>query len=78
MGLIGDDVVARQDKVLQRYGLPTRLPGVDRDAVRRAMSVDKKTTAGTIRWVLLEGIGKAVTRNDVPEELVQAAIADVT
>jgi 3-dehydroquinate synthetase len=78
MGLIGDDVVARQDKVLQQYGLPTRLPGVDRDAVRRAMSVDKKTTAGTIRWVLLEGIGKAVTRNDVPEELVQAAIAGVT
>ena len=78
MGLIDDDVVARQDTVLQRYGLPTKLPGVDRDAVRQAMSVDKKTTAGNIRWVLLEGVGRAVTRNDVPEELVQAAIADVT
>ncbi len=78
MGLVGVDVVARQDKVLKQYGLPTRMPGADRDAIRRAMSVDKKTTAGNIRWVLLEGIGKAVTRNDVPEDLVQAAIADVT
>jgi len=78
MGLVGDDVVARQDKVLKQYGLPTRMPGADRDAIRRAMSVDKKTMAGNIRWVLLEGIGHAVTRNDVPEDLVQAAIADVT
>ena len=78
MGLVGDDVVERQDKVLKLYGLPTRMPGADREAVRRAMSVDKKTTAGNIRWVLLEGIGHAVTRNDVPEELVQAAIAEVT
>ncbi len=78
MGLIGDDVVLRQDKALKLYGLPTRMPGADREAIRRAMSVDKKTTAGNIRWVLLEGIGCAVTRNDVPEELVQAAIAEVT
>ena len=78
MGLVGDDVVERQDKALKLFGLPTRMPGADREAVRRAMSVDKKTTAGSIRWVLLEGIGHAVTRNDVPEDLVQAAIADVT
>ena len=78
MGLIDDEVVARQDKVMQRFGLPTTLPGVDRSAVRRAMSVDKKTSAGAIRWVLLEGIGRAVTRNDVPEELVEAALTEVT
>jgi len=71
-------VVSRQDKALKLYGLPTRIPGADREAIRRAMGVDKKTTAGNIRWVLLEGIGHAVTRNDVPEELVQAAIAEVT
>ena len=78
MGLIGDEVVSRQDKVLKLYGLPTRIPGADREAIRRAMGVDKKKTDGNIRWVLLEGIGYAVTRNDVPEELVQAAIAEVT
>ena len=78
MGLIGDEVVSRQDKALKLYGLPTRIPGADREAIRRAMGVDKKKTAGNIRWVLLEGIGYAVTRNDVPEEFVRAAIAEVT
>ena len=57
MGLIGQDVVDRQDRLLERFGLPTRCPGVDRETVRRAMGVDKKAVDGTLRWVLLEGRG---------------------
>ena len=78
MGLIDDDLVARQDALLKRFNLPTSLPGADRDAVRQAMSVDKKTTAGSIRWVLLEGCGRSTTRNDVPAEIVEEALAAVT
>ena len=78
MGLIDDDLVARQDATLRRFNLPTSLPGADRDAVRRAMSVDKKTSAGSIRWVLLEGCGRSLTRNDVPAEVVEEALAAVT
>ena len=77
MGLIDDDLVKRQDTLLRRFNLPTTLPGVDRDAVRRAMSVDKKTSSGAIWWVLLEGIGRSVTRNDVPPEMVEDALAAV-
>ena len=55
-----------------------RCPGADRDAVRAAMSVDKKTASGAIRWVLLEGVGRSVTRNDVPSEIVEDALAAVT
>ncbi len=78
MGLIDDDLVERQDALLRRFNLPTSFPGADRDAVRRAMSVDKKTAAGSIRWVLLEGLGRSVTRNDVPAEVVEAALEAVT
>ena len=42
------------------------------------MSVDKKTSSGAIRWVLLEGVGRSVTRNDVPSEIVEDALAAVT
>ena len=35
---------------------------------------DKKIAAGAISWVLLEGIGNAVTRNDVPPALVRDAV----
>ena len=78
MGLIDDELVARQDALLRRFKLPTSFPGADRDAVRAAMSVDKKTSSGAIRWVLLEGVGRSVTRNDVPSEIVEDALAAVT
>ncbi|MDE2900670.1 MAG: 3-dehydroquinate synthase, partial [Chloroflexota bacterium] len=78
MGLIGDDLVERQDALLRRFNLPTSFPGADRDAVRQAMSVDKKTSAGSIRWVLLDGLGTSLTRNDVPAEIVEDALAAVT
>ena len=78
MGLIGDDLVERQDALLRRFNLPTSFPGADRDAVRQAMSVDKKTSAGSIRWVLLDGLGTSLTRNDVPAEVVEEALAAVT
>ena len=78
MGLIGDDLVERQDALLRRFNLPTSFPGADRDAVRQAMSVDKKTSAGSIRWVLLDGLGSSLTRNDVPAEVVEDALTAVT
>ncbi len=78
MGLIDAGTVARQDRLLTRFGLPVRYPQVDVDAVRRAMQVDKKVAAGAINWVLLEGVGRAVVRADVPAELVEAALRQVT
>ena len=33
------------------------------------MALDKKVHAGRIRWVLLEDIGRATLRDDVPPEL---------
>ena len=78
MGLIGQDVVDRQDSLLERFGLPTRCPGVDRETVRRAMGVDKKAVDGTLRWVLLEDVGRATLRADVPSEVVEAALQEVT
>jgi 3-dehydroquinate synthetase len=41
------------------------------EAVLNATLVDKKSSGGRIRWVLLERIGKAVTRDDVPPDLVR-------
>ena len=78
MGLIGQDVVDRQDRLLERFGLPIRCPGVDRETVRRAMGVDKKAVDGTLRWVLLEDVGRATLRADVPSEVVEAALQEVT
>ena len=73
-GLLDADAVERQADMLRSFGLPLRFEGVSVDAIEEAMRSDKKVSAGSIRWVLLDGIGNAVTRNDVPPELVRETI----
>ena len=68
------DDVERQKKVLQAYGLPVSAPGLNSEAIISAMTSDKKTTGGSINWVLLDGIGKAVTNNEVPDKYVSEAL----
>ena len=78
MGLMSDAEVERQREALSAYGLPLAAPGVDANDVSEAMRSDKKTSGGNIRWVLLDGIGNATTRNDVPIELVSETLRSLT
>jgi 3-dehydroquinate synthase len=77
MGLLDPDVAERQRRVLERYGLPTNADKLDRSALLSAMALDKKVSGKTIRWVLLEGIGRPVLRDDVSDDIVQAALDEV-
>ena len=70
LGLIADDVINRQRMLLQKFGLPTSCNDVDLDRVLKAMELDKKVRKKAIRWVLLEGIGKVVVRDDVPQQII--------
>ena len=71
LGMLSGDEVERQRAVLEAFGLPVSCQGIDLAAAYEAMSVDKKTSGGSIRWVLLDGIGHAVTRSEVSQELVR-------
>ena len=75
MGLMSDAEVERQRSVLEAYGLPLSATGVAPGSVLEAMRSDKKVAGGAIRWVLLDGIGNAITRNDVPAELVDDVLS---
>ena len=68
------DDVERQKEVLQAYGLPISAPGLNSEAIISAMTSDKKTTGGSINWVLLDGIGKAITNSEVPDKYVSEAL----
>jgi 3-dehydroquinate synthetase len=41
------------------------------------MALDKKVSGKSIRWVLLEGIGRPVLRDDVPKKVVEAVLGEV-
>ena len=78
MGLIPDEVVERQRRVLERFQLPLTAPGIDPDVILDKMTRDKKTEAGSLRWVLLEGVGQSVVRRDVPPDLVRETVRELT
>ena len=77
MGLLAEDVIARQKAVLHQFKLPISADGLDRERIMAAIAVDKKVQANEVRWVLLEGIGRPVVRHDVPPEVVEAALDTV-
>jgi 3-dehydroquinate synthase len=59
LGLAPADVVERLERLLERAGLPTALPAdLGADALALAMKADKKATAGRIRFVAVEAIGR--------------------
>ncbi len=74
MGLLSQEVWDRQRRLLQRFDLPLTAPDGDPELVLKTMSMDKKTVAGAIRWVLLEDVGKTAVRRDVPPGLVETAV----
>ena len=78
MGMIGDDVIRRQAALLKRFNLPLRAEGLDVEQIFSAMSLDKKSAGGAIRWVLLEGVGKATTSRNVPLEQVREVVEGLT
>ncbi len=74
MGLLDSGSPERQRALLEEFGLPVSCPGVDVNAVMRAIELDKKVRMKEVRWVLLSQIGQAEIRNDVPPDMVQNVV----
>lgn len=77
LGLLPEEMVKRQQALLQGFGLPTAYTGVDITEMLQAMELDKKVRERALRWVLLEGIGQAVIRDDVPRGAVLSVLQEL-
>jgi shikimate kinase/3-dehydroquinate synthase len=92
LGLLSSAALERQQALLQKFGLPTSLrtkaarPGrgkmrsglkVSLAGITGAMELDKKVKGKAIRWVLLQDIGQAVIRSDVPQKEVLAVLREL-
>lgn len=77
LGLVDASFVDRLTLLIARAGLPTRGAVIDADdnagAYLEHMRVDKKAQAGEIRFVLIDGPGKAIMRS-APDSLVREVI----
>jgi len=77
LGMLGETDVKRITSLIERSGLPVSVQGIGARRFMELMSVDKKAAAGRIRFVLLERIGAAVVRGDVPQDALAAVLAGV-
>jgi 3-dehydroquinate synthase len=77
LGLVDEAFVGRLRRLVERAGLPVRGPVLDAADNARCylehMRVDKKAEAGDIRFVLIDGGGRAVVRG-APDALVAEVI----
>lgn len=65
-GYIESSDVERVEKAMEAHALPTRLRSpLSTEALFQAMGKDKKVRAGSIRFVVMESIGTAATKDDV-------------
>jgi 3-dehydroquinate synthase len=74
LGTIDQSARQRIIAIIQKAGLPTSGLTLPIDDVIQTMRSDKKVKDGKLRLVLLDGIGKATVRDDVPDDLVRQAI----
>jgi len=77
LGLLTDKQLARQQKLLEMYGLPVKASGIDLKDVTNAMLLDKKTLDGSIRWVLLDRIGHSIVKSNISGKVIMEALDSV-
>jgi 3-dehydroquinate synthase len=65
----------RAKALIARAGLPVRGPKLAVERYLELMQVDKKAAAGRVRFILLDGLGRATQRGDLDERLVRESIA---
>lgn len=74
LGWLSATDVERVRALMRRAGLPVTGPDLGVPRYLELMSHDKKVIAGSLRLILLKGLGQAVTRADAPPADVAAAI----
>jgi 3-dehydroquinate synthase len=73
-GLLSPEDVQRVRNLIARAGLPVKGPALAPQQLMELMALDKKAAQGKVRFVLLEGIGRAALRGDIDPGRVREAI----
>lgn len=77
-GRLDAETAARHGTILTGLGLPTRYAAASWPRLRDAMRIDKKSRGARLRFIVLEGLAQPAVLDDPPEELLEAAYAEVS
>jgi 3-dehydroquinate synthase len=75
LGYLSEADALRIRALLLRAGLPVAVKGMTPQRMLELMSVDKKARDGRVRFVLLERLGAAILRGDVPTTAVDESLS---
>jgi len=75
LGTLRETDVERLHALIHRAGLRLDAPKLGAARYIELMRVDKKVSAGALRFVLLDAIGRARVRDDVPEAALVATLS---
>ncbi len=78
LGMLAAKESERVKRLMQRAGLPVVGPVLPGSRYVDLMSVDKKVKDGALRFIVLESIGAAKIRSDVPADTVLATLKACT
>lgn len=75
LGMWQKEETERQDALIQKAGLPTKLPdGVDIEAIIESLQLDKKVKAGKVRFILPTQIGVVTITDEVPSDTIRQVL----
>ena len=73
-GLLDTAAQDRVTAIVAAAHLPVRAPALGAQRYVDLMSVDKKAEAGAVKFILLDGVGRAII-TAVPDSALQATLA---
>jgi len=74
MDLLSEGQVSRIISLTEKAGLATRISGLNRANILRAMKHDKKVTSGKIRFILPIAIGEVIINDQVDRRILKKAL----
>jgi len=75
-GQLDSTIEARQNALLERFGLPTRIPSLGVDVLLDHVQRDKKVFGDAPRWILPTGLGRAAVSASIGEAELRAALVE--
>ena len=76
LGLLDPHSLKRVRDLLARAGLPAEVPRIGTTKAVDLMRMDKKVLAGTVRLVLLDGLGHAIVTGDYAQQALDATLRE--
>jgi 3-dehydroquinate synthase len=76
-GRLSDDVVDRHRSVLGLLGLPISYPAAKWNQLVETMQRDKKSRAGSLRFVVLDDLAKPTIMTAPTPEILHAAFQEI-